>query len=414
MIKKDPKTQRRDFLKKSALGIIGTGIGYSALSNPENFDWSFTSFNSFPEFKEGLGLDPNITYFNTGSLGPSPKAVLEKVISVSRELEKNPVGNNWGDLGKGAEVVRQQVADFINADVEEIVLTRNTTEGMNMLASGFELKEGDEILTSTDEHLGGLSGWIFLEKYHGAVIRKVEFPKRPDLGTDEILKLINAQMTDRTRICSFMDVSTITGMRMPMKQVSELCKERNIILVCDGAQSTGMLKVDVSAMGVDTFATSGHKWMLGPKETGFLYVRKEVQEQLTSMPLEAGFGTYTATMGTRNVANMLGLGEAIRIQNELGIDKIEAHNKKMGVLLKEKLSLMKGVELISPTEDALLSGITSVTLNVKTSEEVYEAMKEKNVVIKRLQENILRFSTHCFTSAEDVDLLVGELKLVLK
>jgi len=163
MSKKDQSNQRRDFLKKSALGIIGTGLGYSALSKVETFDFSSTSFNSFPEFKEGLGLDPNITYFNTGSLGPSPKVVLERVIAVSRDLEKNPVAKNWGELGKSADNVRQQVADFINADIEEVVLTRNTTEGMNLLANGFDLKEGDEILTSTDEHLGGLSGWNFLE-----------------------------------------------------------------------------------------------------------------------------------------------------------------------------------------------------------------------------------------------------------
>ncbi|MDY8134562.1 aminotransferase class V-fold PLP-dependent enzyme [Aquimarina sp. 2201CG5-10] len=414
------EVSRRKFIQGISIGTIGVGLNYSALSA------SSTSSSNilFPSVSETIAgknvrsqfmLQPGLSYFNTGSLGPSPKRVFDKVSEITRELELNPVGNNWGPIGNQANEVRNQLADYVNADAEEIILTRNTTEGMNLVASGLSLKEGDEIITSTDEHYGGQAGWEFFEKYHGVKIRRVEFPKE-NITTDQVIGFIKKQITSRTRVCSFMDVSTITGMRMPFKQLSEITKPKGILLVCDGAQSAGMLEVDVQKMGVDVFATSGHKWMLGPKETGFLYIKEEVKSRIKSIQLESGYKAYNHNTGTRNVANILGLGEAIKTQQSWGgITVIGEYNIALANHLRGKLKVIKRLQLITPDEKNLQSGITSLYVPNQDVKEIFEQLKQKNIVVKTLgKRNILRFSTHIFNTQEEVDHLVEQLSIFIK
>lgn len=410
---------RRKFIRNISLGVVGTGLAYPAFSNDLRNSSFFTADLDLPYSlispRSGLMLRSGLSYFNTGSLGPSPKVVFDKVCEITKKLEQDPVGNNWGPLGKKANAVREQIANYINADKEEIILTRNTTEGMNLIAGGLQLKNGDEVLTSTDEHYGGVAGWEFLEKYHGVKIKKIEFPKE-NITTDQVISIIQNQISPRTKVCSLMDVSTITGMRMPMKQIAEITKSKGILLICDGAQSAGMLKVDVKEMEVDTFAASGHKWMLGPKETGFLYIKKEVQDQIKSIQLETGYKAYNHNTGTRNVANIIGLGEAIHVQESWGgISQIHQHNISLGTYLRSQLKEINGLKLITPEEDQLVSGITSVILKEKNVKEVYSVLKQKNIVVKKLgKRNIMRFSTHIFNTQEELDNLVMVLSGVMK
>jgi len=407
---------RRKFIQKISLGTAGVGLSYKALSTPLMLHSGFEKNpTDNKDIRNELMLQSGLYYFNTGSLGPLPRIVCDKVWQNMQLLELDPVSNNWGYLGNQANDVRKKLADYINADLEEIILTRNTTEGMNLIAEGLSLQEGDEVITSTDEHYGGQAGWEFLEKYKGIKIHRVEFPKG-NITTDQIIEFIKEQITPRTRVCSLMDVSTITGMRMPFSQLAEITKPQGIFLICDGAQSAGMLTVDVKKMGVDAFASSGHKWMFGPKETGFLYLSREIQNKVKSIQLESGFKAYNHNTGTRNVANILGLGEAINVQKSWGgIAEIETHNLMLSSHLREGLKEIQGLKLISPDEENLRSGITSVIIRNKDVKEIYQELKRKNIIVKMLgKRNILRFSTHIFNTREETDHLIWQLSKSIK
>ncbi len=407
---------RRRFIEKVSLGTLGIGLSYKALSASSISQSTIPETSSIgKDIRNEFMLQSGLSYFNTGSLGPLPRIVCDKILQHMQLLELDPVSNYWGPLGNQANDVRKQLANYINASTEEIILTRNTTEGMNLIASGLSLRAGDEVITSTDEHYGGQAGWEFLEKYKGIKIKRVEFPRK-NLTTDQVIEFIKEQITPRTRVCSLMDVSTTTGMRMPFSQLAEITKPKGILLICDGAQSAGMLTVDVKRMGVDAFATSGHKWMLGPKETGFLYLSKDIQDQVKSIQLESGYKAYNHNTGTRNVANILGLGEAIKAQQSWGgITEIEKHNLTLANHLREQLRNIQGLQLISPDEKNLQSGITSVLVKNKDVKEIYQELKQKNIIIKKLgKRDILRFSTHIFNTREETDRLIEQLTKSVK
>ncbi len=414
-----PNVNRRSFIEKLSLGTMGIGLisnklSASSVSKTNDYNSLTIKTEVNKDIRKEFLLQPELSYFNTGSLGPTPKVVLDKVWQTIQSLELDPVSNNWGPLGNQANDVREQIAKYINADKEEILLTRNTTEGMNLIASGLALKEGDEIITSTHEHYGGQAGWEFLEKYKGIKIRRVEFPEK-DTSTDQIIELIKQQITPRTRVCSLMDVSTITGMRMPFAKLKEITNPKGILLVCDGAQSAGMLTIDVKKIGIHAFATSGHKWLLGPKETGFLYISKSIQDQIKTIQLESGFKAYNHNTGTRNIANILGLGEAIKIQESWGgISSIQQHNIELADHLRHALKSINGVQLISPTEESLQSAIISILPKDKNAKEIYKQLKKQNITVKVLgKRNILRFSNHIFNTKKEIDLLVQELSKLI-
>jgi selenocysteine lyase/cysteine desulfurase len=212
-------------------------------------------------------------------------------------------------------------------------------------------------------------------------------------------------------------VSTITGLVMPMAAIAELTRPRDIVLVCDGAQAPGMLDVDVHALGVDTYASSSHKWMLAPKGSGLLYVRREVQERVRPLFLRSGYGAYTASGGTRNVAGILAHGVAMDFHDTLGRDKVEARCRALRRYLRAALAPVAGVKIITPEQEDLCGGILTISLERGDAGTVRAALAaEHDVVLKRgsTKYNAIRISTHVFNSEADVDRAVGALAEVMR
>jgi len=410
--------KRRLFLKKSAAGILGlvsmpTFASKASSELDPGLYHDATDDALFALVRKQLLLDSKLVYLNTGSLGPSPRLVVDKVQETVHKLERNPVTENWGDLGKEMENVRQVAAQFINAGLDEIILTRNTTEGLNMIGSSLNLKKGEEILTTNHEHGGGEVGLEFLAERVGANIRKISMPL-PATSKEQIIDLVNKSITTKTKVLLLSHVVTITGLRMPLTEISRITKEKGILFIVDGAQAPGMLAVDVKQIGADIYATSGHKWLMGPKETGFIYISKEVQERIEPVFISSGYGSYSASSGTRNVANIIGLGEAMAWHELIGKRKIEARVLALSAYCKEKLAELKGLEIISPEEEGLTTALVSARLLAMNNREIYLGMRKNNIVVKVLpQYNALRFSTHMFNTKEDINKMVEQLQKLL-
>ena len=411
---------RRFFLKRASLGFLGLNtwplLAASRTKMPdlEALRSIDNDQQVFQLVRQSLLLSEDLVYLNTGSLGPSPRQVVGQVSAAMHKLESNPVINNWGPLGQKMEAVRLQIAEFIGASEEEIILTRNTTEGINLIGAGLNLKPGDEILTTNHEHGGGENGLFYLAERKGAIVKRVEMPM-PAASVSDIVKVVQAGITERTKVLMLSHVSTITGLRMPFREIAKLTRPRSILLVADGAQAPGQIKVEVQKLGVDAYACSGHKWLLGPKETGFLYLRKNVQEQVPAAFTRGSYKAYSAASGTRNVATIIGLGAAIQLHQTIGPEKIEQRCAGLAQYCRTELSKLKQLQIISPSDPELSTGIVSILLDDSVSNRsIFEQMKEKHTIIKVLPKyNALRFSWHMFNTKAEVDHLVQQLKSML-
>ena len=374
-------------------------------------------------------LNPDVIHLNCGSVGAVPRLVLDALSGYAYQLEGNPARNTWGGLGAGMEAVRQKAADFIGAELEETVLTRNTTEGMNAVAAGLDLGEGDEILTTTHEHGGGMVCWQHLARRSGARIVQIDMPA-PARDADQILQLVRDHITPRTRVCSFSHIETLTGLQMPLAAIAEITRPKGILLACDGAQAPGMLDVDVKALGVDTYASSSHKWMLAPKGCGLLYIRKEAQERVQPAFTYSGPGSYSASSGTRNVAQILAHGVTMDFHNAIGRPRVEARCRQLMARMRDRLDRVDGLQCVTPALASLTGGIVSYSVDpdrASNRDIAGRLWQDHDIVVKVMpgtykieggvkpkNYNGLRFSTHIFNNEAEIDRTADLIAHMLK
>ena len=360
-------------------------------------------------------MRPGLTHMNSATIGATPRPVVSAHTDLLWETESDPQNQVFGAPSQRMEGVRAKAAAFLGATLEETVLTQNTTEGMNAVAQGIDLRPGDEILTTDHEHPGGSVCWEHVARRVGAEIVRIPMPAQVDSAA-QVLDLVASYLTPKTRVCSFSHVSTITGLVMPLADISELTKARDVLLVCDGAQAPGMLDVDVRALRVDSYASSSHKWMLAPKGTGLLYIRKDVQDRIRPMFLESGFGAYTASSGTRSIATILAHGVAMDFHDAIGRAKVAARCSELRVRLRGHLDEMEGLTVLTPRDEALCGGILTISLDGGDYREVRRVLLEDHgFMLKngKAEYNAIRISTHIFNNEDDVDRLAETLGGVL-
>ena len=410
---------RRNFLRSSALSVLAFAGASHVKAIAQGVDFkdskNYDDDKLFAAVRDELLVEPDLNYLNTGTLGPSPKAIVEKVSALMHRLEMDPASENFGPMGNEMDLTRAKAAKFFGSDEDEIILTRNTTEGISMVCSAIDWNEGDEILTTNHEHGGAETGLNFLAATKGAVIKKITMPV-PIESKKQLLELIKSNITDKTKLLLLSHVETVTGLRMPIKEVSELIRGNDdILFIVDGAQAPGMIDIDVHDMNCDAYACSGHKWILGPKETGILYLRKAIQSKVNNVFISTGYRSYSASSGTRNAPIIIGFGDILDWHMAIGQKRIEKRCMALAQYCKHQLQGIDGLEIISNDVPELSSAIVSFSLDEKLhNRELYNKMREQKIIIKTLpQYNAIRISNHMFTTNKDVDQMISVLKEAL-
>lgn len=350
-----------------------------------------------------------LTYLNTGTLGPCRRATVHETLKRWEDLESNPV-SFYGKFGAEpvAEKTRSVAASFLGCDPGEIVVTSSTTSGMNAIAQGLRLKPGDRILTTNHEHGGGLLCWKYFEKYYGAVIDTVSFaPEEHD--TEAVLSRIRSGIRKETKLITVSHVLSSTGLRMPVTEISALARSHGVLCIVDGAQAAGAIHVNVRELGCHAYATSGHKWLMGPKGTGLLYIAKEAQSIIRPMQFEESYNTYNDTNGVVNLAAILGLAVAIEHLESIGIAKVEEHNLSLRNRLYGRLTNSKRLKLVSPAAGPLAAPMVAAVLPEDINKKAFVQMllDKHRLSIRPTHDqfgfNGIRFSTHIFNTAGEVD-----------
>jgi selenocysteine lyase/cysteine desulfurase len=416
--------KRKEFLQGVGLLAAGTMVPWTT---PEARAASWPAFQPDDErFWKFLRLQFPLTrdraYFNTGGLGASPYAVIDAVKAKMDELEfMSETGHNdvlWKEI-------KTDIAGLLGCDLEEVAFIRNTTEGINIVANGLPLGKGDEIITTTHEHVGNSLTWLELTKRSGCVLKMFE---PSTVSAAENLARLQALITRKTRLIAVPHVMTTTGMVLPVKEISALARARKIWSLVDGAQTAGMFPFSLYDLGCDAYATSGHKWLLGPKETGLLYVRREMWDAIQSKYVGAySAGAYdslkmTSTLhpsaqryeyGTVSVPLRCGLHAGVRFLQRIGMDQVWARDRMLSTRLYDGLQGISGVEILSPADPALRSAMITFqhrsVSNLKLQEHL-DTFKLRTRAVGEGGMAALRISTHIYNSPEEVDRVIDGVR----
>lgn len=359
----------------------------------------------------------NVTYCNTGTLGASPREVMAALVgglqSLERELPDWPYFQADGEPLTGYQQLvdfRTEAGAFINAPADEIAFTQNATVGMSMLANGLELASGDEVVTTDQEHSGGIGGWLLRGKRHGVVVTQVPMAAAFAKGPDAILQAFADAITPRTRVVMFSQITSGLGVRLPTRELCTLARERGAISIVDGAQAIGQIKVDVKQLGCDAYVASPHKWLLAPKGTGILYITKALQPRVWSTLASGGFDDDTAGAfrfmhyGTGSLPVMFGLRAAIRFISRIGIERIERWDTMLTTRLRDGLARIPLARVASPTDARLSAGITTFSFNGQPGRDLQNALWERKIRVRAQGGSRgVRLSAHLYVNPADID-----------
>jgi selenocysteine lyase/cysteine desulfurase len=358
-----------------------------------------------------------LVYLQTGSLGPTPKPVMERTIAAWKELELNPSFYGYGAHEHAMDDVRATAARFLGCKTEEMVLTRCTTDGMNTVAQGLTFAAGDRVLTTDQEHPGGRHCWDYVARRFGVALDVVEIPAGEN-DAQAIVDRFAKAITPRTRVLSFSHLLSSTGLRMPVAQLSALARVHGCLAIVDGAQAVGGVPVNVKALGCHAYATSGHKWLLGPKGTGLLYLSEELGDRLDMVSVTPDHAAYGDATGVTSIPSVLGLGSAVEYVSTMGIDRIEAHNLALRDRLFAALHDVPSIRVVSAPAGPLASALVTFRLPDERESRAFQVtMRTRhNVELKMVPKNWMngiRVSTHLFNTEQDVDALIVALKTEL-
>lgn len=387
----------------------------------------------FPIFKN----HPNLIYFDSAATSQRPKVVLDALKEFYENYNSNIHRGVYSlsfESSRRYEYAHQKVAELINADAREIIFTKNTTEAINLVAYAYafyNLKEGDEIVTTIMEHHSNFLPWQKIAKLKGARLKIIPVNKENyELEFDERI------ITERTKIVAFSFASNFMGTINPVKEIVKVAREKGAITVIDAAQGVPHLPVDVKNIGCDFLAASGHK-MLGPTGTGFLYGKREILEKME--PFMTGGGMiedvtiekaiwaeipWKFEAGTPHIAGGIALGIAADYLKSIGMEKVFEHEKKLTSYCLEKMKEIDEVEIYGPSPEKRV-GVISFNIKGADFHDVAGMLDSEGICARSGRhcvhpllnflgiEGSVRISFYIYNTIEEIDRFIEVLKRII-
>jgi selenocysteine lyase/cysteine desulfurase len=404
-------TLRKDPLGEAALAAV-RNLSETTPDQDEEF-WRFIR-------KQHI-LEEGLIYLNNGTTGAMPRPVFEAVVRYQRMLAENPKIRATFEHVVHNEV-RRKAAEFIGAGLEETALTRNTTEGLNIVAHGLPLKAGDEVLLTDQEHPAAIEPWRIRAKRDGILVKAVAIPSPlPDAKT--FLNLFEKAITQRTKVIAIPHITTTTGLITPAREICRLARERGLLTLLDGAHCIGQFKLNVKELGCDFYACSPHKWLHAPLGNGVFYVKRAHQERLWPLNGHAGWDKfpdarkYTA-FGNRDWAGAVALGDAIDFANAIGMEKIERRGRALMTYLRKHLANFQELEALTPSDPQFYCAQSAFGIkNGVPADRFVKYLRERHKVIvapKGHGVNGIRIDTSYYVTWQELDKTIEIFRHTLK
>lgn len=431
-----PSLTRRELLVST---IAGTALGVAPLAFSQMPEIPTSSRELWQWVRTQPVLDTQVSWLDTATLGPTLRVAMASEYR-AREIQSNDLAR-LGSGGWWSTETRRlaaRFAAFVGCDDEEILFTRGTTEGLGTVAAGLDLVAGDEVITTRHEHPAALSPWLVLARRRGIVVRQVDLPS-PMTGPEQALGLLASAITERTRVIAFSHVQYSDGALMPVADICQLARQRNILSVVDGAQAVGVIDMAVRDLKCDFYAAGFHKWLGGTQGTGFLYVRREMLDRLwptqpkgldavppvevpTESPGHVGAPATLHKLG--NVVPQLwaalrGTEAALDFQQQVNRSRIEARVRELAIYARLRMQQMPGIELLTPARPGLWAGILTFRVANQNAYEIAPLLAAAKVYVRDIAwpgaaTGALRLSPGIFNTHDEIERLLQNLQRVAR
>jgi isopenicillin-N epimerase len=368
--------------------------------------------------REQFVMPPGLTMLNAANLCPSSAPVLETLYRMTKDMDQDPSQDNRVKLGDGRETTRSLLAEFLRVTPEEIVITRNTSESNNLVSTGIDLKPGDEVLLTADNHPSNHTAWQEKAKRFGFTVKDVPVPN-PHPGFDYYIDAFRKMITPQTKVIAFTHLTSTVGDLFPARDLCRLARERNILTLVDGAQTFGLMDVDLSDMQPDFYSGSAHKWPCGPKENGVLYINKVAQPKIwasifSAYPGRVGVSRTFEGFGQRDEPAMIAFGEALKLQTKIGRAVIEKRSRELTQTLLAGLRKIDGLEIWTSPEPSRTVAVVSFKPGNLDVRKLSAALYQKDRIgcaIRGGQDRPgIRFSPHFYNTHADIERTVAAVR----
>ena len=416
---------RREFARLFAMGGSAAILSHQTLLGSKPVRISNPLFSNgtvdWKTIRSQFRMPPELTVLNAANLCPSPASVLDIVYDYTQRLDSKPVPSYRTAMLEVKENTRQQLAKYLRVTPKEILITRNTSESNNWVSNGLDLRADDEVVIFSDNHPSNNEAWKERGKRFGFTVNEVP-PLNPHPGFDYYLEEFEKALTPRTRVLAFTHLSNTVGDLFPAKELCSMAREKGIITLIDGAQSLGLLDVDLSDIQPDFYSGSAHKWPCGPKETGVLYVNKDTRKRFWPSIYSAykgrqGMAQTHEGLGQRDTPAIHAFGQQIEFLRKVGQKKIEERSGNLATQIIEELQKTKGVYIYTSNERALRSAVVTFRPANLEPTKVVKALEEDGIVAANLGGKDwagVRFSPHFYNSNSDVEKAVAAIRRYLR
>lgn len=368
------------------------------------------------EFRAQFAFREDRVPMNAANLCPSPRAVAEEVARLTHEIDVDCSFQNRDRFGGMLEASRSALARHFGVDTDEIALVRNTSEANNIVNAGLDLSPGDEVVLWDQNHPTNNVAWDVRAARYGIRVRRVSVPERPG-SPDELADAFISAFTPRTRVVAFSHISNVSGIRLPVRAITDAAHARAIHVHVDGAQSAGAGVVNLRELGCDSYATSSHKWLMGPKEAGVLYVRRDRIPDIWPAVVAPGWGNDAdpdvvgarkfESLGQRDDACLAAMATTAEMHARLGPEAVEARVTELATALKDGAREL-GLPLVTPREPALSGGVVIVR-TTGAGAPLFERLY-REFGIAGAPTGGLRLSPHVYNTLDHVERAVAALE----
>jgi len=373
------------------------------------------------EIQSAFTLDRNIINLNNGGVSPSPRIVQE---AMRRSLEFSniaPAYSMWRVLEPEVENVRRGLAADFGCDPEEIAITRNASEGLEICQLGLDLKPGDEVLTTDQDYPRMITTWKQRERRDGIVLKMISFPTPPP-SLDDLADRFERAITPRTRVIHFCHITNLTGQIFPVKRICQMARGRGIEAIVDGAHAYAQFPIKHADLDCDYYGVSLHKWLLAPHGTGLLYVRKSKIAKL--WPMMAAPEEMTDNIrkfeeiGTHPAANHNAISDALEFHQTIGVDRKAARLRYLRSLWTERLTQIAGVSTPTSSDPRMSCGIGLLSVSGKAPgplcDQLWDKYRILTVAIVHKQFQGLRITPNIYTTVPEIETFCGAVEKLIQ
>jgi selenocysteine lyase/cysteine desulfurase len=400
------------------LGRVAAATGAVADRTPADVAADETYWR---DIQQAFTLDRTLINLNNGYTCPSPRVVheaLKRYLDISNQA---PIHYMWNMLEPNVETVRRKLAAEAGCDTDEIAITRNASEALQICQLGLDLQAGDEVVTTNQDYGRMLDTWDQRARRDKIKVNKISFPV-PTTNLSELTSRIEQALTPRTKVIHICHVTNLTGQLFPVRDIARMARARGIQTIVDGAHAFAHFPFALRDLECDYYGTSLHKWLLAPVGTGFLYVRREHIEKLWPLTPAAASKAKDIRkfeeVGTHPAANHNAIAEALAFHQTIGVERRAARMRYLTDRWVTRLEKQPRVKILTSRLPNQSWGLANISLEGIDASKAYETLWSKyriiTAAIKHAEYQGLRVTPNIYSTLEEIDTFAGAIEDLLK